>query len=119
MADDVLKYRIKIFSSLLPLLACCQFCLFHLGAGDCLQGSSVLRKTPGVCAGCVAGALLAAVHRHWAASEYHCAREPGIWSQRFSVNRRFHPDLLRALRPAQRRVVRGWVDSGGFVTVPF
>lgn len=31
MADDVLKYRVKIFSILLLLQECCQLHLFHLG----------------------------------------------------------------------------------------
>lgn len=38
---DVLKYRVKIFSILLPLLECCQL-HFHLGTGRCLWGFFIL-----------------------------------------------------------------------------
>lgn len=42
MADDVLKYRVKIFNILLPLQQCCQLHFFHLGTGRCLWDSFVL-----------------------------------------------------------------------------
>lgn len=50
MADDVLKYRVKIFSILLLLLDCCQIHLFQLETGKCLKGSFVpyvLQNIPG------------------------------------------------------------------------
>lgn len=42
MADDVLKYRVKIVNILLPLQECCQLHLFHLGMGRSLWDFFVL-----------------------------------------------------------------------------